>query len=169
MSASAPATAVASDSVAVSAASDAGASAAARQAAHEMSRKVTRSALVVVVIVAVGATAVWLGWRKGSSASTNTSAATSRVLTVQPTTMDQTISTSGTIQPSDTENLSFATSGTVQAVSVEAGQKVKKGQVLATVSAPALASSLAQAQATLASAQAQLSSDQSASASTAQI
>ncbi len=135
-----------------------------------MSGKVTRTALVVVVVLAVGGTAVWLGWRNGkSNASTNTTAATTRVLTVTPSTMDQTISTSGTIQPSDTENLSFATSGTVESVNVKAGQTVAKGQVLATVSAPALASTLAQAQATLASAQAQLSSDESAGATTAQI
>ena len=131
-----------------------------------MSRKIVQTGLVVLVVIAVGGVAVYFGWHKSSSASTNTSAATTQVVTVQPTTMAQTISTSGTIQPSDTENLSFATSGTVQTVTVKAGQTVAKGQVLATISAPSLASSLAQAQATLASAESQLSTDQDSSSTT---
>jgi multidrug efflux pump subunit AcrA (membrane-fusion protein) len=62
-------------------------------------------------------------------------------------------------QPAQQENLNFATSGQVTSVAVTVGQKVKAGQVLATVNSASLAANVAQAKATEASDAAKLSSD----------
>ncbi len=127
-----------------------------------------RRAVVIPVAVLAVAAAGWVGFASGGKSSA-TPTSTDRVLTVTPGTMSQTVSSSGTVEPADTEELSFADAGTVTAVKVKAGQKVTKGQVLATIDSAALLSQVTQAQATLDNAVAQLSSDQSASASDAQI
>jgi multidrug efflux pump subunit AcrA (membrane-fusion protein) len=124
--------------------------------------------IVPVVVVFVGA-AVWLGFRSGNGAAANSQAATQQLFTVAPTTMSQTVSSSGTIAPADTENLNFSVAGTVETVPVKAGQTVKKGQVLATVGSAALLSAVSQADADLKAAQATLSDDENADASSAQI
>ena len=136
------------------------------------SNPVWRRPVVVVpaAIVVIGG-AVALGLRASGSNAANNSAATTneQLYTVQPTTMQQTVSATGTIEPAVTEDLSFTSAGTVTAVNVKAGQKVKKGAVLATIDSAALQSALQQANASYASAQAQLSDDEAAAASSEQI
>ena len=120
----------------------------------------------VVVIAAAIALPLWL--TSGSSTPTGFSF-TTVTTTVTTGTMQQTISSSGTIEPASQANLNFAVSGTVTAVDVRAGQTVTTGQVLATVDTTALSEQLAAAQAQLTSAQDRLSSDEAASASTSTI
>ncbi|HEX9337651.1 MAG TPA: biotin/lipoyl-binding protein, partial [Pseudonocardiaceae bacterium] len=80
-----------------------------------------------------------------------------------------TLSSSGTIEPTQQDNLNFAVSGQVTAVNVTAGQQVTAGQALATVNSAALSATVAEAQASLSSDQARLSTDQTNSASSTQV
>jgi multidrug efflux pump subunit AcrA (membrane-fusion protein) len=84
-------------------------------------------------------------------------------------TMQQTITSSGTIEPASQANLNFAVSGTVTGVDVKAGQTVTAGEVLATVGTTALSEDVSAAQAQLTAANDRLASDQAAGASTSQI
>jgi multidrug efflux pump subunit AcrA (membrane-fusion protein) len=83
--------------------------------------------------------------------------------------MQQTVSSSGTLEPASQANLNFAVSGTVTAVDVKAGQTVTAGQALATVDTTALSEEVSAAQAQLTAAQDRLSSDQASGASTSQL
>jgi multidrug efflux pump subunit AcrA (membrane-fusion protein) len=78
-------------------------------------------------------------------------------------TLRQTVSSTGTIEPAQQANLNFATSGQVTSVTATVGQKVKVGQVLATVNSASLAANVAQAEATESSDAAKLSSDEATS------
>ena len=120
---------------------------------------------VAAVIIVLGGVAggIWAGTSGGSTAPTTTTE------TVSTTTIRQTVSASGTLATANEADLSFGASGTVTSVLVQPGQKVTKGQALATISSASLAASVANAQVTVASAQSRLSSDQTAAASTAQI
>ncbi len=123
--------------------------------------------VVIIPLALVVAAAVW--WALHSSSSSSTGAAVQRVVAVTAGPMSQTVSATGTLAPSDTQNLNFSTSGQVTAVNVKAGQQVTKGTVLATLDSAALQSQVASAQASVDSATAKLASDQSANASAAQI
>jgi multidrug efflux pump subunit AcrA (membrane-fusion protein) len=83
--------------------------------------------------------------------------------------MSQTVSASGTLAPADTEDLSFSASGTVTAVNAKAGQKVVKGQVLATIDSASLASAVVQAEAQVTADQSTLDDDDANGASSAQL
>jgi len=137
-----------------------------------MSRPFWRRPVVIVAaaVLVIGG-AVFFGLRSAKSNAANPQASTTneQLYTVQPTTMQQTVSASGTIEPAATDDLSFTSAGTVTAVNVKAGQRVKKGAVLATIDSAALQSTLQQANATYQSAQAQLTDDENAAASSAQI
>ena len=110
---------------------------------------------VVVVLAAAGA-GIWA--TRGSAPSTPTF----QLVAAASSTLRQTVSSTGTIEPAQQANLNFAASGQVTAVDVTVGQKVKAGKVLAKVSSAALSASVAQAEATEASDAAKLSSDQAA-------
>ena len=84
-------------------------------------------------------------------------------------TIQQTVASSGTLEPASQANLNFAVPGTVTAVNVKAGQTVTAGEVLATVDTTALSDDVSAAQAQLTAAQDRLSSDESSSASTSTI
>jgi membrane fusion protein, macrolide-specific efflux system len=103
------------------------------------------------------------------SSAAAASGITYRTVTVSTGNVKQTVSATGTIEPAATEDLSFGSSGEVTSVRVVEGQKVTKGQVLATLSSAALTSQVAQAKATLAAAEARLDADESASASSQQL
>ena len=118
---------------------------------------------VVVVLAAAGA-GIWAS-EDGSSASTPTF----ELVAAASSTLRQTVSSTGTIEPAQQANLNFATSGQVTAVDVTVGEKVKAGKVLAKVSSASLSASVAQAQATEASDAAKLSSDQAAGVTAAQL
>jgi membrane fusion protein, macrolide-specific efflux system len=110
---------------------------------------------VVVVLVAAGV-GIWAS--QGSSAATPTF----ELVAAASSTLRQTVSSTGTIEPAQQANLNFATSGQVTAVDATVGQKVTAGKVLAKVSSASLSASVAQAEATEASDAAKLSSDQAA-------
>jgi macrolide-specific efflux system membrane fusion protein len=131
-------------------------------------RTMLRRAVMVPFALVIVVASAWFGFASGGKSSA-TASTTEQLFSVTPGTMRETVSSSGTVAPSDTEDLNFAVSGTVTAVAVKAGEKVTKGQVLATIDSATLQSQVTQAQATLDNAVAQLSTDESASASAAQI
>ena len=122
-------------------------------------------AAVLLIGAAIGLP-LWL--TSGSSTPTGISVTTVTV-PVTTGTIQQTITSSGTIEPASQANLNFAVSGTVTAVDVRAGQTVAAGQVLATVGTTALSEEVSAAQAQLTAANDRLASDQAAGASTSQI
>jgi membrane fusion protein, macrolide-specific efflux system len=122
---------------------------------------------IVVVLVLVGAgLGTYFGVRDDTPAA---AAATSNVITVNTGTIRQSVSASGTVAPANQENLNFSVSGQVTKVSVSAGQRVKKGQTLATVNSASLSAAVAQAEATVASDQARVDDDNSNGATDTQI
>ncbi|HEY0248294.1 MAG TPA: biotin/lipoyl-binding protein [Gryllotalpicola sp.] len=125
-------------------------------------RIVTAVVAAAVVAFALGGAAVWwFGFAHKSSAEAATP--TSTTLTVSTRTLQQSVSGTGTLAPTVDQDVDFAASGTVTAVKVKAGQTVKKGAVLATVTTAQADADLAQAKATLADAQAKLADAQSSS------
>jgi macrolide-specific efflux system membrane fusion protein len=128
--------------------------------------RVTRSRVIIivlaVVVVAGAGIGVWAATRPASAATTS-------FATVSDRTLRQTISSSGTIEPAQQEDLNFAVSGQVTGVTATVGQQVGAGTALATINSASLAASLAEAQATVSSDQSRLDSDQTANASTTQI
>jgi multidrug efflux pump subunit AcrA (membrane-fusion protein) len=112
-------------------------------------------------LVAAGVT-VWVATRPADAPSY-------RLVAASTTTLKQTVSSSGTIEPAQQSDLNFGVSGQVTAVNVTVGQQVTAGQALATVQSASLSAAVAQAQSTLASDQSKLSSDQSNGASSAQV
>jgi multidrug efflux pump subunit AcrA (membrane-fusion protein) len=86
-------------------------------------------------------------------------ATTTTTQTVATGSVKQSVSASGTLAPALQESLSFSASGQVTKVAVSEGQRVKKGQTLATIDSASLAVSVAQAQATVASDQAKVDDD----------
>lgn len=68
-------------------------------------------------------------------------------------TVSQTVSLTGTIEPVSQADLNFGASGTVSAVSVQVGQKVSEGTVLATLETSSLVAQVDQAQAAYGSAE----------------
>jgi multidrug efflux pump subunit AcrA (membrane-fusion protein) len=119
--------------------------------------------IVAAVVVATGGGIAWAATRPAADAQTTSFA------TATTATLKQTVSSSGTIEPAQQENLNFAVSGQVTAVTATVGQQVAAGQALATVNSAALAANVAEAQATVSTDQARLSSDQTAGASSAQV
>jgi macrolide-specific efflux system membrane fusion protein len=108
------------------------------------------------VIVVLGAAGGGYWATRGSS----TPAPTYQLVAAASNTLQQTVSSSGTIEPAQQEDLNFSASGQVTVVNVTAGQKVTAGQVLATVNSASLAANLAQAEATESSDAAKVSSDE---------
>jgi membrane fusion protein, macrolide-specific efflux system len=121
--------------------------------------------VVVILLVGLGTAA----WAMNRSDASTTAAVTYRSVTVSTGTVRESVSASGTIEPAATDDLSFSAAGEVTGVYVTEGQKVAKGQKLATLSSASLTSQVAQAKSTLAAAKARLSSDETAAASSAQI
>jgi multidrug efflux pump subunit AcrA (membrane-fusion protein) len=129
-------------------------------------RRTSRKQRVILVgglIIVLGAAGGGYWATRGSSSP---STPTYQLVAASSSTLRQTVSSSGTIEPAQQENLNFAASGQVTSVSATAGQKVKAGQVLATMNSASLAANVAQAKATESSDAAKLSSDQAASGTT---
>lgn len=122
--------------------------------------------VAVVVVAAAIALPLWL--TSGSAPPVGLSVTTVTV-PVTTGTIQQTVTSSGTIEPASSASLNFAVSGTVTAVNVKAGQTVTAGQVLATVDTTALSEQVSAAQAQLTAANDRLASDEASSASTSQI
>ncbi|WP_233549939.1 efflux RND transporter periplasmic adaptor subunit [Cellulomonas rhizosphaerae] len=104
-------------------------------------------------LVATGAW--WMWWRQPASAEAQ--GPTTRTVEASLSTMEKTVSGTGTLEPTVQEDVSFAVSGTVTKVKVAAGDTVTKGQVLATVDTLTLDADLLSAKSTLAQAEARLS------------
>ncbi len=90
-----------------------------RRVPVRISRRSVVAIILVVVIVAGGVTA-WLLTRSGGTQY--------RTVAAQLGTVRQTIGATGTIQPTSTANLDFATSGRVATVTVQPGQQVAAGR-----------------------------------------
>jgi membrane fusion protein, macrolide-specific efflux system len=118
-----------------------------------------RIVLPVAVVVLLGAAAAaWFLTRPSGSPGTVTS-----IVPVVRTTLSQSLSATGTIEPKKSATLSFGAAGQVTAVEASAGERVVKGQPLASMDSPTLKAQAAQAEASLAAAQSQVASDQAAS------
>jgi multidrug efflux pump subunit AcrA (membrane-fusion protein) len=117
----------------------------------------------VAVLVAGALVGAWLATRTTASASQY------RLVPVTRTTLSQNLSTTGTIEPQTTANLSFSAAGQVTAVDATVGEHVSDGQTLASMNSPSLQQQAAQAQATLDQDQSRLSQDEASGASSAQI
>lgn len=120
----------------------------------------------IVAVVAGGVTTAVMVFGADSPASASI---TYRTTTAALATIRQSVSSTGTLEPADQDDVNFAVSGTVTSVRVAQGDRVRAGQALATVDSAALKSALAQAQATLASAQARVASDETSSATDSQL
>jgi len=116
------------------------------------------------VLAAGVAVAVYFGTKSDPAAAQ----ATTTTEIVSTGTIRQSVSASGTLAPADEQSLDFAVSGTVTHVDAKQGQRVRKGQVLATVDSAALASSVASARATVANAKAKVDDDATNDASDTQ-
>ena len=117
-------------------------------------------ACAAVVVVAGGATTFGI---LGSASSSAAAATVSATVTAATSTLEQTVSGTGTLTPTVDEDVNFAASGNVTAVDVVAGDTVTKGEVLATLDTVTEEANLLAAKATLASAQATLSNSESSS------
>lgn len=112
-------------------------------------RRPRRILLVLGALVVVsGVVGGWLLLRDDAPA-----AAASTTATVATQTLKETVTASGTVAAATTADLSFAVSGTVTEVSVEPGERVRKGQKVAAVDDTVLQAQLAAAQSSLEAAQ----------------
>lgn len=93
-------------------------------------------------------------------------AATTRTATVRTGTVTATVTGSGNVASASAVAVNFPSGGTVRSIAVKAGQKVRKGQLLATLDDTSAGEALKSAKAQLASAQAQY--DQTAAGATSQ-
>ncbi|WP_194793155.1 efflux RND transporter periplasmic adaptor subunit [Raineyella fluvialis] len=121
---------------------------------------VASAVLVVLVVVAV----IALMTRNRQSAPTPSST----TYTVQRTSLSRSVTATGTFQPAQQLSVNFPASGTITEVKVAVGDKVTKGQILATEDSAALGATLQSARASVSSAQAQVNSLTS-TATTAQV
>lgn len=118
-----------------------------------------------VLVLAGAGSATYLATRTDKAAA----AATSSTQAVTTGTVQQSVSATGTLAPASQEDLNFSVSGQVTAVSVVEGQKVKKGQSLATIDSAALSASVAQADAAVANDQAKVDDDNNTGATDTQL
>ncbi|HSV40870.1 MAG TPA: efflux RND transporter periplasmic adaptor subunit [Nocardioidaceae bacterium] len=129
-----------------------------------LSRTSRRTQIVagVVVVATAGASGWWLTRPEPAAAQSATT-------TVTRQTFKETVSASGTIEPAQQADLSFAVSGTVTKVLVKPGDRVRKGEVLAVVDDKLLESDATAKESALDAAQTQLDDDQDAGASDTQL
>ncbi len=118
--------------------------------------------VAAVVLVAVVGGGTWWFLQRGDDAQAASTEPTTQSVAASLTTLEKSVSASGTLTPSVQEDVSFAVSGTVTAVSVAAGDTVTAGQQLATVDTLSLDADVLAAKADLASAQADLADAQDA-------
>lgn len=111
--------------------------------------------VLVATVALVGSGTAYAVTRDGSTGSYRTAVA-------GRADVEQTLSTSGTVDAARRADLSFATAGTVARVAVELGEKVKAGQVVARLETDALDAAVTRAEAGLARARAQLEADRAA-------
>jgi len=101
--------------------------------------------------------------------SSSSDAAAPTLVAATTSTIRQSVSATGTIQPASRADLTFAVSGTVTSVPVAVGDQVKVGTTLATVDSASLTSAVTLAQANVTANQDQLTAQQNAGSSAVQI
>lgn len=110
----------------------------------------------VVLLVGVAGAGGYLLALREEPAQAAAPASTTTAVAASLSTIEQSVTASGTLTPAVQEDVAFAVSGTVQSVDVAAGDTVTAGQQLATVDTLQLDAALLSAKADLASAQASL-------------
>lgn len=127
------------------------------------------SAAVLLVLCGAGV-GIYLGVSGGSSAAAGPGIVTTdENVSVTTGTMKETVSASGTLDPADDDDFTFAVSGTVNKVYVTTGEKVTDGQTLATIDSTALSDQLSSDEATLTSDKDKLTTDTDDDAATSTI
>jgi multidrug efflux pump subunit AcrA (membrane-fusion protein) len=117
-----------------------------------------------MALVVVGGGGAWAATR-----SSTTKAATPTLVTATTSTIRQSVSATGTLEPAHRADLTFAVSGTVTSLPVVVGDTVRAGAVLATVDASSLKTAVTSAQASVSATQDQLTAQQDAGSSAVQI
>ena len=121
------------------------------------------AAIVVAVLVLAGAgTGIWWFTGRDKADAAPTTGATTTSVAASLTTLQKSVSATGTLTPTVQESVSFDVSGTVTSVAVAAGATVTAGQALATVDTLQLNADLLSAKADLVTAQATLADLQAA-------
>jgi len=120
-----------------------------------------RKGTLLVYALLVGALAVVLVFGLTSVFQTSsTSAGVARTVTVSRGTVQSTVTASGNLSPATTASVGLSQSGTLTAVDVAIGEKVKAGQALASIDPLQAQQNLASAKASLLSAEENLASAQ---------
>ncbi|WP_410185287.1 efflux RND transporter periplasmic adaptor subunit [Aeromicrobium sp. MLTX1] len=114
-----------------------------------------RRRLAAAAVAVLVASAAWYVGRSDAEEAT----ATTTTAEATTTTLEDTVTGSGTLAARRSSTLAFDSSGTVTKVRVEAGDTVRKGEVLATIDTSALEASLASAEAQLTAAETTAASD----------
>src|SRR5665647_666528 len=130
---------------------------------HAFTRRHTIIAAVIVLLV-VGGGGAWVVTRPTSS-----TAAAPTLVSVTTSTIRQSVSATGTLEPAHRADLTFAVSGTVTSLPVVVGDTVRAGAVLATVDTSSLETAVTSAQASVSATQDQLTAQQDAGSSAVQI
>ena len=118
----------------------------------------------IIAVVAVGGVGAWALKRSSSS-----NAATPTLVTATTSTIRQSVSATGTLEPAHRADLAFLVSGTVTSLPAAVGDKVKVGAVLATVDSAGLQTAVSLAQANVSATQDQLTAQLNAGSSAVQI
>jgi multidrug efflux pump subunit AcrA (membrane-fusion protein) len=108
---------------------------------------------VAVVVAGAAALGTWVVTRSPASAATTTN-----LVAATNSDVSQTVATTGTVQPKQRSDLTFAVSGKVTSVAATVGQTVSKGAVLATLDRTTLTAAFNTAAAAVTAAQQQLTS-----------
>src|SRR5664279_3766312 len=99
---------------------------------HAFTRRHTVIGALIVLVV-VGGGGAWALTRSSSS-----TAATPTLVSVTTSTIRQSVSATGTLEPAHRADLTFAVSGTVTSLPVVVGDTARAGAVLATVDTSSL-------------------------------
>ncbi|MFI2754480.1 efflux RND transporter periplasmic adaptor subunit [Cellulomonas sp. P22] len=110
-----------------------------------------------MVVVAVAGAAAWWFWLRDGDDAAAQPVSTTQTVAASLSTLEKSVTATGTLTPTVQEDVSFEVSGTVTSVLVAAGQVVTAGQPLATVDTLTLNADLLEAKASLAKAEAKLS------------
>lgn len=105
-----------------------------------------------MLALAGSGTAAWALWPRAEE-----NQVVRQEVTISPTTLKTTVSASGTLEPERQADLSFGSSSTVETVDVAVGDKVEKGDTLATIDDASLRIALSSAKADLTAARETLS------------
>jgi membrane fusion protein, macrolide-specific efflux system len=110
-------------------------------------RLLINGALALLIVVGVGVAYLSLHDDAGASSP-------GRIVRVNRGTIVSSVSATGSVASAKSRDLSFGTSGTVDTIKVQVGDKVKKGQLLATIDDASARDTLRSAQAALSAAEA---------------